>query len=216
MPFLVEPNGVAIDGGPNRGVYSVCLSSHCRCVYAFEPNPAMCGYLRPAVPDNVSVSECALSDSAGKAQFNVPMLAGQKLQDTGGGLSAAVDHAETVSFSVDTATIDQLGLTDVSFIKLDLEGGELDALRGEQETTKRDRPNMILEIHPDRGSDFRTELRSIVEKWGYLGLVLHRGQLILLQRTLQSGKTQPESHNFIFISKSRGLVVYPTYGLLLA
>ncbi|MDA7644890.1 FkbM family methyltransferase [bacterium] len=201
LPFLVSPGGTAIDGGANRGVYSTCLSPLCQTVHAFEPNPAMNKYLRSAAPANVTVSNQALSDQKGTAEFSIPIVSENKLQHTGGSLNSVDQSDQAVTFSVETTTIDELGFTNVSLIKLDLEGFEYQALRGGIKTIQRDKPVLIIEIHPDLGAATRDDLINEMISWEYLPFVLDHGKLVTLDFFLRTGQTRPASHNFIFLSR---------------
>ncbi len=61
-------------------------------------------------------------------------------------------------------TLDSLGLNEVSFIKIDVEGMERAVLRGASETLSRDRP--ILYVENDRAEHSR-ELISLILGAGY-------------------------------------------------
>ena len=60
-------------------------------------------------------------------------------------------------------TLDSFGLQFVDFIKLDCEGYEYFALRGGEQTIKRDLPTIIVEQKPGRGQHFGLRERQAVE-----------------------------------------------------
>ena len=67
---------------------------------------------------------------------------------THSGLRARVDtpaDARVTNIVVTTTTLDALGLTDVDFLKLDCEGGDLDVLRGGDATIAASRPLVSIE-----------------------------------------------------------------------
>ena len=56
------------------------------------------------------------------------------------------DHV-TAGSDVEMVTIDSLGLENVDFLKLDVEGYELFALKGAEETLKRCKPVVLIEVN---------------------------------------------------------------------
>jgi FkbM family methyltransferase len=67
---------------------------------------------------------------------------------------------ETETYSCDIVALDNLDLDPVDFIKLDVQGSELDALRGAAATLERDRPTLMIE-RPDQ------EIRDFLTSFGY-------------------------------------------------
>ena len=144
LPELVPAGSVAVDAGANKGVYSWWLARICREVHAFEPNPAMFRYLARAVPENVHVYEIALSDFNGKATFNLP-TSGDKVHHTRGSLLDVKAASESRSFEVEVRRLDDYPIEDLSFIKMDVEGAELQCLRGAEQTIRKHRPVIMAE-----------------------------------------------------------------------
>jgi len=71
---------------------------------------------------------------------------------------------------VDLVAIDSLGLKDVTMIKMDCEGPELQALQGAEETIRRDRPVLFVEISPQGNEHFPPqfdEIEKLLTGWGY-------------------------------------------------
>jgi FkbM family methyltransferase len=140
----VRPGSVAVDAGANKGVYSWWLAKLCREVHAFEPNPAMFNYLAKAVPGNVKVYECALSNFNGKGTFNLP-TSGNQVHHTRGSLLDVQAASESRSFEVEIHRLDDYELQDLSFIKTDVEGAELECLQGAEQTLRTQRPFVLAE-----------------------------------------------------------------------
>ncbi len=193
LQFLVPRGRNAIDGGAHKGIYSWYLSKFCREIYAFEPNPAMFDYLSHAVPGNVRCFYAALSDATGKAMFHIPTSKG-RFHHTRGSLLDVEGETGFASVETEVHTIDQHNFGDVGFIKLDLEGAELDALRGGVELIRRDRPVILAEATGVGGSS-PGELTKFLLELGYLPLVYRDGRLMHL------GKQTAESisHNCFFL-----------------
>jgi FkbM family methyltransferase len=122
-------------------------------VIAFEPLPDLCAGLRarlgPRHP-NLSVLQLALSSApATEAAFvrAEGSLAESGLRQREYNDSDAVQPTE-IRVMVDTidAVAKRLALTSLAYIKMDIEGGELDALDGACETVQRFRPVISVEF----------------------------------------------------------------------
>lgn len=157
--------------------------------FAFEPLPHLAARLREAFP-GVRVHETALSDHAGTAGFvyveNAPGYSGLQQR--------VYDRPDPVlkQITVKVSQLDDVILDPqpVSFLKLDIEGGEYNALLGAVRTVQRCRPVIVFEAGLKStgqygvGSD--DVYRLITERFGY--------QLSTMQRWLagQAPCTQAE------------------------
>lgn len=155
----VENFTTAVDGGAHQGIWSRELLNHFNRVYAFEPqvdNFNKLIFLNNRV--NFSAYFFALGDKQ-KKRFMAP---GEKNT----GQYHVVDVGENL---ISVEPLDSFGLRDVGFIKLDVEGYELFALKGAIRTIKRDKPVILLE---DNGLCERYGVKSgeagkYVESLGY-------------------------------------------------
>jgi FkbM family methyltransferase len=160
------------DVGANYGLFTFALRSalaHLQ-IDAFEPDPDNLDLLRRTLrkhgSDCVRVHAAALSDGEGMAQFERDVLTGA----TGGLVPSAESsaaHDERRSpwlIDVATSTMDaesvKLGLPDI--VKIDVEGAELQVLRGGQRTLRDGRPILLLECTRDQN-----EVRAVLEGAGY-------------------------------------------------
>lgn len=175
LPFLVRSGSNAVDGGAHKGVYSYCLSRLCGQVHAFEPNPAMYAYLCKAMPANVRTYQQALSDRSGKAVFNIP-VSGNKTHHTRGSLLDVSAGGMTHRLEVDMVNLDSMGLSNVGFIKLDLEGGEFAALTGAQALIADSRPVILAELTGVAGQSPGAVV-DLLQSWDYLPIVTLDGKL---------------------------------------
>ncbi len=139
-------SGIAIDIGANEGLYSYKLSKMFREVHSFEVNSTLIQGLL-AYGGNVKVYNKGLSDVEGGATLYTPIVKGQKLT---GWSSFSKDNCpdaeELIATDVDIATLDSFNISNVSFIKIDVEGHEIHVLHGAIETIRRDRPQVLLEV----------------------------------------------------------------------
>lgn len=146
MRRVLESDSCCIDVGAHRGSIlqeMVRIASRGR-HYAFEPLPHLAEYLRRRYP-GVRVYEAAVSDHTGSASFlhveNAPAYSG--LQER------IYDRFDPVlkPITVDVVQLDEVIPSEehVAFIKLDIEGGEFQALRGAAGIIGRCRPVIVFE-----------------------------------------------------------------------
>jgi FkbM family methyltransferase len=166
--------GTAVDVGAWYGPWSRRMARYADRVVAIEAHPQLAQLLR----DWGGVSQvvhAAASDSAGEAILRVPPggpALGLSSVDTGGssvGTGGSMVDSGGVLLTVPRISVDSLDLWDVRFIKLDVEGHELAALRGAAITIDRDRPLLLLELE-DRMQDVNPVIDLLTE-WGYHGYV---------------------------------------------
>jgi len=158
----VRPTSVFWDIGANVGFYSLLASKLVGAgkVFAFEPAPRNVCYLKKHLAlnrvSNVEVLAIAVSDRNGVASFAA--------EQTGfmGRLSGEG------SLAVSTSTMDSLvaegKVLPPDYVKMDIEGAELLALRGGRETFQRFHPVLFLATH---GQVIEKECRRLLESWGY-------------------------------------------------
>jgi FkbM family methyltransferase len=165
---LVRPGDVVYDVGANVGYYtlvgSVLAGSRGR-VIAFEPLPRNLGLLRRHVAlnrlRNVTVFAGAVSDRVGTARFDagaIPEMA--HLSDQGG--------IEVELFQLD-ALVDGGRVPPPDVMKIDVEGAELDVLRGASRLIDAHRPRMLIATHYVR---VHADVIAFLEGRGYAVEVL--------------------------------------------
>jgi len=206
LPELVSRQGIAVDVGANKGVYTALLSKLVRRVVAFEPNPKIYRILKRALPNNAEAHNIALSDINGRAQLLVPKKKGGYSNQwaTLNSRAVADDHGIV---QVATRTLDSFCLKDVGFIKIDVEGHEQEVLEGAKDTIKRWRPTLLLELEERHTGIPIQEMLDGVCSLGYEGLFLDRGRLLSIS-SFDAGRnhrspTKPIEYvnNFVFLPK---------------
>lgn len=177
LPFLADPAKASVDIGANKGVYTWLLRHRSREVHAFEPNPKMYRFLERLAGDNVHVSRIALSNKNGEAILRVPGNKQFGFSNQGASLSKVKVSDEYESITIDARRLDDLGITDVGFIKIDVEGFEKEVLDGARETIARDRPSLLIEMEEAHTGEPIEQAIERVESMGYRGMFLRRGML---------------------------------------
>ena len=139
----VKPR-TAWDVGANRGNHAAFMRPLCERLYCFEPNPAEARRVRELFRSDpgVTVLDIGLSDQSATRPFLIhPVESGNSTFEVTG------DQANA-AFQVTTG--DELvslnRLSDLDFIKVDVEGHERNVLRGMSAILVQQRPIIILEI----------------------------------------------------------------------
>jgi FkbM family methyltransferase len=142
----VRPGSWVIDAGANIGLTSLEFGRVASRVLAFEPSPETADRLEANLAangmENVSVLRLALGASPGTVTFHESTKATLS--------SASVIPPDLLrSFEVPMTTLDAewqaLGRPEVSVLKIDVEGGELEVLQGASELLAAQRPAILLE-----------------------------------------------------------------------
>lgn len=208
---LSSGSRTAIDVGANRGVYSYWLARQARRCVAFEPNPDCAELLRKALGDRIDVREIALSDRTGRAELVIPVRDGKENS------YRSSLHAETGAHDrqveVPTARLDDLGLTVVDFMKVDVEGHEIETLAGAAETLDRDRPIVIIEAEERHRTGSVESVVTVFTERSYEGFFLFDGDVVpvdafdpaihQIEPTSLGARTASYANNFVFIPPER-------------
>ncbi len=166
-----------VDGGANVGFYSIMAAQHLRqrgggAVFAFEPNPYAFARLQSNALLNRFDYLVATQQALGDANGELPLY----LYPGGitfGSLRQFQPYL-TESVRVKVSTLDQFlaehSASRIGLMKIDIEGGELPALRGARYRLEHDRPMIIYEEYDlaDRAFGYTTpELRAYLQSFGY-------------------------------------------------
>ncbi|MDG4834058.1 FkbM family methyltransferase [Solwaraspora sp. WMMD1047] len=162
LASFAPAGGTAVDVGAWYGPWTARLRRIADRVVAVEPNAQLADCVQAAFPD-VRVVRAVVSDHTGQAELHLP--AGGPAVGT-----SSIEYGDGPSITVPRTTIDALGLTDVRFVKLDVEGHELPALRGAAETIQRDSPTLLVEVE-ERIQPVEP-IVDLLRGWGYRGFVL--------------------------------------------
>ena len=205
---FVRPGSVAVDVGANTGIFAYALSTCGVTVHAFEANPTYAQLAARMLGDRATMHEVALSAAPGRATFRVPLAEDGSELHFGGSLKVTHTHvAEFKTFDVELRTLDSYGFSDVSFLKVDVEGSEPDVLEGGAATIARERPILLMELLAGTFENPLELTRQIAKTYRYDAQILHRGEFLAAEPVIESlGKnttwgTDYASRNVIFRPK---------------
>jgi FkbM family methyltransferase len=139
---FIDPMKSALDVGAAVGMYTSFWAQKAARVHSFEAVPAVYKQLEKVKErfDNVSTYQLAVGEEVGSTTFYVD---DKRLSNSG-----FTDLVGGQPIEVSVTTIDAQLLTNVGFIKVDVEGHELAVLNGGRETIERDRPVCMVEVYP--------------------------------------------------------------------
>lgn len=157
---LVSSRRIAVDIGANSGYYTCALAKLFRQVWCFEPNPGASRPIAAARLKNVRLENVALSSKSGRATLRVPVVAGQTL-DGWGSLCPNTISQTSIELNVKTASLDSYELSEVDFIKIDVEGHEADVFEGALKTIARCKPVCLVETDCDGVNHIEQILRPM-------------------------------------------------------
>ncbi len=213
LNWIVKAGDNVVDVGANRGVYSYKLWKLGANIEVFEPNP-VCLKVLIAWSNNkerVSINGVALSDKAGIAELHIPI----DLHGIEHDASASLNNVDFVSVRnqyVDLRTLDSYSFDKVTFIKIDVEGHELNVLSGARNLLEQQKPSLLIEVEQRHCQHSINDIFNFLIDLGYEGYYLDNNKLKLLatfdvvsdQRLEDINKIQKSYiNNFLFLHQDK-------------
>lgn len=167
--FLIEwckemgnSDKIMIDIGAHTGTYSIALSKHFNKIYSFEPQKmtyyALCGSVALSNIQNIECINYGLgsNEQIGECDLNI-------ISEDGGG-STLLDTSKIIKKEIICVrTLDSFNIKNIGFIKMDIEGNEINALKGSINTlVESNNPSILFE-----NNDYNTELFNYICDLGY-------------------------------------------------
>ena len=197
---FLKSDMVFVDVGANLGEYTLFAAKRLLKgkVMAFEPLPSMRRILHENITmngfRNIEVYDFGLSDTSGEMMIH-------EFGDVHEGLATLYPGRREGSsaHSVKLRTLDEvifsLGLSRLDFIKMDIEGGELNALQGCKKVVEHFKPTFMVEINAItyRSAGYSaTDVFRFFEGLGYRPHRLMKGGLLKAETEI------PEFANIVF------------------
>jgi FkbM family methyltransferase len=162
---FLHPGMTFYDVGANAGFLTLLGAARVGpkgSVVSFEPHPETAAELRRQISanhlTNVEVIEAAICDRVGTAEFSDDTVAVMA------SLTSSASGHRTIK--VKTETLDSIvanrALPDL--LKIDIEGAEIDALRGASKLISQKRPVLLVELH---SPEIAAQYDSLMKEFGY-------------------------------------------------
>ena len=180
---VVSRDAITVDVGANSGLYTRELARISRHVHAFEPSHKMADVLRQTSAPNVVVHEIALSDHEGKAELLIP----QGEQGAVHGLASlepqvALSAKSCAVQSVPTARLDEVIRDEVTFVKIDVEGHELNVLHGAVGLLERSQPVFLVEAEDRHRASATESVFEFFQERDYSGFFVEDGDVVPVEQ----------------------------------
>jgi len=197
---LLPNNGIVLDIGANIGIMASWLAKKKpeAKIFCYEPIKENYDVLTKIIQGkkyiNVVLHNIALGAVKGQLKMIMPIIGSAKQQ----GLSHVYNATEHYDYdgekyTVDVEKIDDLFIDEkehITGIKIDVENFEYQVLLGAQETLKKHKPLLYVELWDNQN---RSDCFTLMKSLGYEIMVLNENELV----TFTDEKTQ----NFFFVWK---------------
>lgn len=199
----------SIDVGVYRGVYSYEMSKYSEKVHSFEPNPIIFKYINKNLKKfikNIHLYNFALSNQNKTINLKIPIRnsnSNKEIFEEYYEMGKATIHNENnfenyENFEIQTKKIDELSFDNkISFIKIDVEGHELEVIEGAINTIKRDKPVLLVEIEKQYTKKEVAESINFINSLGYKSYFFNKKDL----KSTTELNNLDLFNNFIFFPK---------------
>ena len=157
-----KQDGLFLDIGCHVGSWTLPFALAGMNVVAFEPNPVIHNLVSQARLDNglaFDILNVGISDHEGEATLTAP-------GPDGGMASIVIDYGAHLSRQVPITSLDRYAFAP-DLVKIDVEGAEVDVLRGARDTIERCRPVILFECWEDERGQRIEQLFGHVASIGY-------------------------------------------------
>lgn len=216
--ILGESKTTVIDVGANVGqtLLKVLPLHQMTNYYAIEPNTYCATYIEDLVRKNtfpnVEVLQYALSDSTGEAELLL-RYRDDILATTSSSFRKYTKYSSTLTVPKTTGDLlfNTRELENLSILKIDVEGGELNVLKGFYQTIKTHQPYLVIEILPLHSKDASVANFRLKNADGILALLrelkydLYNIKQKIKVETVQDLSTSLESSNYIGLPQNKYL-----------
>jgi FkbM family methyltransferase len=175
---LIPEEGVLLDIGANLGVTTTLLARRFpkAKIVAFEPVPWNAANIKRMVNlfrlRNVSIEKCAIGNRDDPVNFVIPIVSGARMHALGH-LSSTFEEGEQLRVSC--CKLDDLDLSHVTAVKLDVENSEHAVLSGGVQMLRRWRPVIYCELWDNENRQKSFELLGSL---GYVPYTVYSSRLV--------------------------------------
>ena len=162
-----DDRGTVVQAGGHVGLWPSVLSHWFKKVYTFEPDPENYQCLLQNTRHHIEDGSIVAYNSGVSSSVGWVNLVHSPVNTGGHYIGGSEDQEDALMTT--TLTIDSLSFTDCTAIFLDIEGHELEALRGAEQTIEAYSPLLMLEVkdHSKKGGVTVEELEEYLHGRGY-------------------------------------------------
>lgn len=200
---LCDPDANSIDIGTNHGIYSYWMSKYSNRVYSFEPNPILIKELKRTLPSNCLLIEKGLSNVKTKLKLCVPEDDGlSSFEKDNVNIKKLKIDKKINEFEVEVCLLDDLKLSNIKFIKIDVEGHEIEVLQGAINTIKENRPRVFVEIKNENRENADNLILNYFKKLNYQSFFIEGRRLRKFNKENLSDNYFVKGGNVLMIHES--------------
>ena len=138
----IKKDWIVVDVGTYIGLHTLTMSKLANTVYSFEPQPLIHQCLKNTLEkqkiENVKLHHVALSNNLGMTNIHTN-------NNGDASLEGIRDTKFSMSFPVNTNTLDSYNIDKINLIKIDVEGHEWEMIEGASNSIIKNKPIIILE-----------------------------------------------------------------------
>ena len=210
---LLDKDMNSIDIGSNIGLFSYFFSLKSKKVFSFEPN-YLCykTFLRRKI-SNCILHKCALSSKPlskklyfQKKNLGCGTLEKENIKNWYNKRNNKYDFT-----TVEVKKLDDYNFKKISLIKIDVEGHELEVLKGSINTIKKNLPSFLVEIEERHKKDNIKKVLNFFLKMNYKGFfivntkILNISKLDIRKYQNLNNKNNIYINNFFFVHKKKNI-----------
>ena len=178
---LVNKNSFSIDIGGNRGVYAFYLYKISKQLKVFEPNPECYNILKYWSKNisNIEIIKKALSNKIGVSNLLIPIDKNGIKHDASGKLLTNNNYiSNSVKYKIETTTLDNCKFPRIDFIKIDVEGHELNIIKGATKTLSESQPALLIEIEERHSKNSIKKMNEVLASLNYNGFFYFKRKIL--------------------------------------
>jgi len=173
----LKPNSVFYDLGGNVGFYALMANRFISSgkIYSFEPLPFLLTIFEKHIAlnkkfiqhHNINILPFAISDHEKEVIFSndIDQCEGNTYVKSSANFAGAKDSILVKCYSIDELM--QQGYAAPDIIKIDVEGAELDVIRGAINTIKQYKPHILLATHDCHLPGVKDQCLDLMQRLGY-------------------------------------------------
>lgn len=198
---LIGRDSIVFDIGANIGYYTLIAAHNVTkgSVHSFEPVPVNFKALENNISlnnlSNVIANACGISNVQSFEKYYVSSIDNSGMS----GMKPAENFSGLVE-TINTITIDDYsnehGLERLDFIKIDIEGNELNALMGMEKVLQKFKPVIFIELLEEHLIKFDTNIATV---YSFLRSFHYAPYEIVSAGVLKAVKTEKESDMMVFL-----------------